>query len=67
MQITGLGTDQSTWLSVLGIERFPMEQMEENAISFWCKNGDKKAHHAYYNKEGKIIECWLAETVGFFT
>ena len=24
-----------------------MEQMEENAISFWCKNGDKKAHYTY--------------------
>ena len=40
-------TDQSTQLSVLDIDRFPSEQMEENALSFWCKNGDEKAYFTY--------------------
>ena len=31
----------STQLYVLDVDSLPSEQMEENAISFWCKNGDK--------------------------
>ena len=40
-------TDQSEQLSVLDIDRFQTEQMEENAISYWCKNGVKKAYYTY--------------------
>ena len=32
----------STQLSVLDIDRFSTEQMEENVVSFWCKNSDKR-------------------------
>ena len=47
-QITELGEVKSVKGSLLDIDRFLTEQIEENALSFWCKSGVKMAHYTYH-------------------